>query len=322
MHQIIIRQANNHCQTNVPVEELRQLLATPDTTVWVDLLDPDEHEIDLLRDIFNFHPLAIEDAFHDQQRPKIDTYPGYYVVVFYSADYNERTGRIETHELDLFVGKNFLVSVHDDKLHQVHETITRWQSSENPTRNRIAALLYILLDTIVDDYFPLIDRIAERIEDLEDQIFTNFDNDAIQSIFELKKDMLLLRRAIAPERDLLNTMLRREIPIFESGDEIFIQDLYDHTIRVTDSIDSYRDLLSSALDSFLSLQSNRLNQIVKVLTIASIVLMSSSLVAGIYGMNFVHMPELQWHYGYAWALGLMAAISLGLIGFFRWIKWI
>jgi magnesium transporter len=127
---------------------------------------------------------------------------------------------------------------------------------------------------------------------------------------------------VAPERDVLNVLIRREVPIFERNTILYLQDVYDHIVRITDSIDTYRDLLSSALDAFLSVQSNRLNQIVKILTIASIILMSTTLIAGIYGMNFEFMPELHWAIGYPWALGLMIVTTVGLIGFFRWRKWI
>jgi magnesium transporter len=127
---------------------------------------------------------------------------------------------------------------------------------------------------------------------------------------------------VAPERDVLNVLIRREVPIFERNTILYLQDVYDHIVRITDSIDTYRDLLSSALDAFLSVQSNRLNQIVKVLTIASIVLMSDALIAGIYGMNFEFMPELHSPYGYPFALGLMLVIGLGLVMFFRWRKWL
>ncbi len=127
---------------------------------------------------------------------------------------------------------------------------------------------------------------------------------------------------VAPERDVLNVLIRREVPVFERNTILYLQDVYDHIVRITDSIDTYRDLLSSALDAFLSVQSNRLNQIVKILTIASIVLMSDALVAGIYGMNFDYIPELHWVFGYPWALGLMVVISAGLMLFFRRRKWL
>ncbi len=186
----------------------------------------------------------------------------------------------------------------------------------------MGALIYALLDAIVDDYFPVMDDVADRVDDLEEHIFEKFDEGALTKIFNLKKELLQMRRVVAPERDVLNVMLRRDIRVFGNDDVTYLQDVYDHIVRVIDSLDTYRDLLSSALDSFLSMQSNRLNQVVKALTITSIILMSATLVAGVYGMNFEYMPELTWRYGYAWALGLMVAISGGLILWFRHIKWL
>jgi magnesium transporter len=141
-------------------------------------------------------------------------------------------------------------------------------------------------------------------------------------MFGLKRDLLSLRRVVAPERDVLNVLLRRELPIFRQADIAYLQDVYDHLVRVTDNIDTYRDLLSSALDSYLSLQSNNLNQVVKILTIASIILMADSLIAGIYGMNFAHMPELQWRIGHGFAILVMVVVTAGLIIYFKRKRWL
>lgn len=306
----------------VPSSTIDKVLAHPENIVWLDIRDANEHDIALLRDEFKFHPLSIEDAIKEAQRPKIDAYKGYYFISFYAIHYVAEEDHIETQPLYLFVGKNYIVSVHHGDFHQIQETITRWRAPDSPLGNTVGALLYTLLDAIVDDYFPVMDHVADRIDELEDSIFEHFDEEAIQTIFTLKRDLLNVRRAVAPERDVLNVLLRREIPVFRPEDILYLQDLYDHLIRVSESIDTYRDLLSSALDSFLSLQSNRLNQIVKVLTITSIVLMCDALIAGIYGMNFEFMPELHWRYGYFLALGLMLVISVGLVFAFRKLKWI
>jgi len=222
----------------------------------------------------------------------------------------------------LFIGSNYLVSVHYGAIITIDETIKRWQSNTAEFGNDGGALLYALLDAIVDDYFPVIDALAEHVEVIEEQIFARFSEDALQEVFGLKRDLLGVRRVVAPERDVLNVLIRREVPIFERNTILYLQDIYDHIVRITDSIDTYRDLLSSALDAFLSVQSNRLNQIVKILTITSIVLMSDALIAGIYGMNFDFIPELHWTFGYPFALGLMVVISTGLILFFRRQKWL
>jgi len=290
--------------------------------MWLDLVDPDEEDYRTLREQFNFHPLAIEDTTRRNHRPKVEGYPDYYFVVFYSIEADEHSGRLRLKPLYLFIGSNYLVTIHPYPIRQIQETLRRWRDPKSPLGQDLGALVWALLDALVDDYFPVIDQIAERIADLETRIFEEFDENALQDIFNLKKDLLAVRRVVAPERDVLNVMLRREIPVFDEHDVAYLQDVYDHIVRITDSIDTYRDLLSSALDTFLSVQSNRLNQVVKVLTVTSIVLMSVTLVAGIYGMNFKHMPELDWRYGYAWALGLMVLISVSLIVWFRRIKWL
>lgn len=289
--------------------------------LWLDLIAPDEHDYQKLQDQFNFHHLALEDTTRPQHRPKLESYHSYYFVIFYCIEAADN-GRLVTKSLNLFIGPNYLVTIHNEPIPQIKETLRRWTDKNSPLGQDLGALVYALLDALVDDYFPVIDTIADRVEDLEAKIFEEFDENALQDIFTLKKDLLTVRRVVSPERDILNVMLRREIPVFDVDDMAYLQDVYDHIVRITDSLDTYRDLLSSSLDTFLSVQSNRLNQVVKVLTVTSIVLMSVTLVAGIYGMNFTHMPELNWRYGYAWALGLMIFIAGGLILWFRRIKWL
>lgn len=321
MQELIVCLGPGRFRTAVDPIEISELKDTPGTTLWLDLTSPTPHDMALLREEFGFHPLALEDATREQQRPKVDSYGKYYFVVFYCIDIDE-SEKICTTPVYMFIGQNYLVTIHNEPIAQIQETVARWQAPNSPLEQDVGSLIYALLDAIVDDYFPVMDRIAERVDTLEDNIFEEFDQNALQSIFQLKKDLLQLRRVVAPQRDVMNVMLRRDIPVFDHNDVTYLQDVYDHVIRTTDAIDTYRDLLSSALDSFLSVQGNRLNQIVKALTIASIILMSAALVAGIYGMNFAYMPELQWRYGYAWALFLMFAIAGGLLLFFRRIKWL
>lgn len=327
---------------------ISDVLTSPDSVVWLDIEAPTNEDVKILRDEFGFHPLAIEDATRAHERPKVDAYehavlqhplapddetpsppadgeiPGrqaYYFVVFYEAEFDGSRDRVMVEAINLFVGMNYLVTVHQGPTHNVQSTLARWKAPDSPLGNTVGALVHAFLDAIVDDYFPLMDHVADRVEELEDSIFERFTEQAIQSIFGLKKDLLSMRRIVAPERDVLNVLLRRELPIFRPADVAYLQDVYDHIVRVTDNIDTYRDLLSSALDSYLSLQSNYLNQIVKVLTIASIILMAASLVTGFYGMNFAHMPELRWGIGSLWALFLIVLITAGLAIYFKRKGW-
>ncbi len=246
----------------------------------------------------------------------------YYFVVFYTAAHNPEADHIEARPVNLFIGPNYLVTVHVGQSRHVIDTLTRWRTPRGPLGHRIGALVHTLLDAMVDDYFPLMDGVADRVEDLEDTIFTHFDEGSIETMFRLKKDLVAMRRVVAPERDVLNVLLRRQLPIFSADDVAYLQDVYDHIVRVTDNIDTYRDLLSSALDSYLSLQSNKLNQIMKTLTVASIILMTAALITGFYGQNFKFFPELTWPLGSFWALILMAATTTGLVIYFRRKKWL
>ncbi len=320
--------------TFLPAAELAaisELRSHPATIIWLDLEAPTEHEAALLSDEFGFHPLAIEDAVRDHERPKVDAYEDYYLFVFYSSDYQHSSGeadgparrrsQVDLRQLNVFVGKNYLVTIHRRPITPVAEAMQRWQAPRGPIHHEVGSLLHDLLDAIVDDYFTTIDQLVDAVEDLEDRIFSRFREGAIEEIFSLKKDLLLLRRVVAPERDVLNVLLRQQLPIFAPGTLIYVQDVYDHLVKVTETVDLYRDLLSSALDSYLSLQSNQLNQLVKTLTLASIMLMSASLISGVYGMNFVHMPELAWPWGYPFALALMLTVGLGLALFFKSRRW-
>ncbi len=343
MHTLHVCQAGVFCQVT-DLAAISEHLKEPETTVWLDLEVPDEHEIALLTEEFDFHPLAIEDAVRDHERPKVDSYERYYFFVFYSAAYNggehtpgepgpdgamrttrsgqaKRDPQIDLRQLSIFVGRNFIVTIHRRPVSQVADTIARWHLPDSPIGHTSAGILHSLLDSIVDDYFTLMDQIVDWVEDLEDLIFSRFREGAIEEIFGLKKDLLLLRRVVTPERDVMNVLLRQETRVFKAEAIVYMQDVYDHLVRVTDSVDTYRDLLSSALDSYLSLQSNQLNQLVKTLTLSSIILMACSLVAGIYGMNFQYMPELAWPLGYPFALGLMLTIGIGLGLIFRSRKW-
>jgi magnesium transporter len=271
--------SKGHYETDLDAESIDHIEQRPGETLWLDLAAPSAGDLKRLQERFDFHPLAIEDVVRGHQRPKVDSYDRYYFVVFYCIGTNEQR-EIEHSALYMFIGPNYLVTIHRDSVEQIQETLRRWRDPRSPLGQDIGSLLYALLDAMVDDYFPVVDTIADRVEELEETIFGAFDQSALQKIFALKKELLSLRRIIAPERDVVNVMLRREIEVFDQDDVTYLQDVYDHVVRILDAVDIYRDLLSSALDSYLSVQSNNLNQIVKALTITSIVLMSVTTVAG------------------------------------------
>jgi magnesium transporter len=302
-------------------EKISDLCAAAPNVVWVDVSDPTGLDFDELAKEFGFHPLSIEDSRSPHQRPKIEEYEGYYFIVLYESLLRDDQ-ELELHELNIFLGKNYLVTVHSQPIRAIETAERLWRGWTDMAHRGPGLLTYLLIDSIVDDYMPVLDTLSDRIDALEDQIFGDFQPDTIQQIFRIKKQLIFLRRAVAPLRDVFNTLLRREQPLFSRETAIYFQDVFDHLIRVADSIDTMRDMLGSTMDAYLSVSSNRMNMVMKRLTGISAILMSVTLVAGIYGMNFKFMPELEWRYGYVGTLGAMLIIALALYLFFRRIDWL
>lgn len=302
------------------IDDVRSCLAKKDGVIWVDAGEPSFAELTELASIFGFHPLAVEDAHLRHQRPKIDQYENFLFLVFYAIALAD--DRVVTEEVEFFVGDGYVVTAHIRPLRAIVDVKTRWVNAASIGGVSAGMLLYSLLDSIVDAYFPLVDMLGERIEELEESIFNNESHTAQREIFHLKRNLATVRRLLGPERDVMNILVRRDVPLFDSTTAIYLADVYDHILRANDALDSYREVVTGALDAYLSLTSNRLNQVMKRMTAGSIILMSVTLVASIYGMNFVHMPELAWHLGYPLALGLMLGIAGTLAYFFKRIDYL
>lgn len=307
---------------NCLAADISELRLEPQIVVWADVNDPTSRDFEELAEEFGFHHLSIEDCRNEHQRPKIEEYAGYYFIVLYEAELSGPNDRLELRELNIFLGKNYLVTVHSRPIRAIETTRRLWGEWSDRSDQGSGLLAYLLIDAIVDDYLPLLDVISERMDDLEDSIFGEFQAGAIEEIFIIKKKLLYLRRAVTPLRDVFNTLLRREQPIFPRETHIYFQDVFDHLIRVADTIDTLRDMLGSTMDAYLSVSGNRMNQVMKRLTSIATILMSVTLIAGIYGMNFERMPELKWRFGYVFALLSMVAIGLALYAYLKKVKWI
>ena len=227
---------------------------------------------------------------------------------------------VEAEEIAFFVGERYVVTMHQLPLAVLGDVQQRWtrnSMSANGGAESSGILLYSILDAIVDAYFPIIDYFGDELERLEEEIFATDDLDAQRKIFSMKRNLLSMRKLLGPERDVMNVLVRRDTPIFEITIVVYMQDVYDHILRVSDALDTYRDIVTGALDAYLSMTSNRLNIVMKRMTASSIILMTVTIVASIYGMNFTHMPELDWRLGYPMALGIMAGAAGTLIYLFK-----
>lgn len=302
-----------------------QLRSKPATLVWLDLERPAAADFELLREEFGVHPLAIEDLQRQGQRAKLDTYDEQHVIVAYEVrgvpDTLEQR-REAFSEIHLFAGPGYLISVRFGDSPAIEQTKSRFEMRSDTIGASVGALLYAVLDTVVDGYFPIIDELNDRVDELEAQLFGDTtDSDGLRRLLGLKRTMLELRRVVAPLRDVTNALLRREVPIIDERAVPYLNDLYDHLVRVIDSLDLLRDLVSATLDANLAATNNSLNAVMKRLTAFTVVIMLPTLVAGIYGMNFRAMPEITWPYGYPMALALMAALVIAAVAYFRRHGW-
>ena len=306
--------------------EASELLKESDAVLWLDIEGPTEEDMAMLGREFGFHELALEDCLHPHQRPKIEQYGSYYFLVAYAvtADRIDLKG----HELAAFVGHDYLVTVRKEPPYDLAEVVKRSEGHSELCREGGAYLLYLLLDEIVDGYFDALDQLEDVSEEVEDAVFREQETPTSEEmgrqgqIFQLKKELLKFRRVVAPLREVLDVMQRRTIDVVTVPLEPYYRDVYDHILRAADFVDSLRDILSSALEAHLAVVSNRLNEVMKRLTSWGAIILVPTLIAGIYGMNFRHMPELNWLFGYPFALGLMALSAIMLFRVFNRRGWL
>jgi magnesium transporter len=297
-------------------------LKDDDSIVWADFEAPTEAEDEILASVFNFHPLAIEDCVTESHLPKLDDYGDYLFLVVHGARRGETAGTFNTIEVNFFVGKRFLVTFHREHLKSIDKTKKRSQLNVIPLSKGLDFLLYEIMDALVDNYFPILDYFDEAIEELEQESFDNPTRSTLDRIFALKRDVTALRRITGPQREIFNRLSRDPFPVISRRAAPYFRDVYDHLYRISDLSDSYKELSASLMEAYLMVVSNRLNEVIKVLTLLATVMLPLTVITGIYGMNFRFMPELEWKYGYFAVLGLMGGVVFGLLYFFKRRKWI
>jgi magnesium transporter len=299
-----------------------ELLTDPDVRLWVDARDPDEGELELLRKQFGLHPLSIEDAIHWNQRSKVEIFERYFAVVVHALDL-DADGELVDCEIHLFVGDRFFITVRGRPVFDLAPVRARVQRSPELMSAGGAFVLYALLDEVVDGYLSVVERLEDLSDDVEDRVFQDDDGEstAQQEIFGLKRRVVAFRRIVVPLREVVD--LVQEQPGFV-GPVLapYYRDVLDHVLRTIDFVDNIRDLLTTALEAQLAQVSNRLNVVMKKLTSWAAIVLVPTLIAGIYGMNFRHMPELSWQYGYPLSLGTMLVAALLLYRGFRKRGWL
>ena len=284
------------------------------------------HQIDIIEKIgkhFKIHPLVLEDIVHTGQRPKTEDYEDYIFIVLKMISFDDQKNHILSEQVSLILGRHYIISFQEqegDVFQYVRERIRK-------TRGRIRDsycdyLIYALIDAVVDHYFIILEKMGEKIEFLEEELLENPKPHTLENIHHLKREMILFRKQVWPLREVLNSLLKDETELIHEATKLFLRDVYDHTVQVMDTIESFRDVLSGLLDLYLSTISNRMNEVMKVLTIIATIFIPLTFIAGIYGMNFKFMPELEWKYSYPILWVILIIIFLFMFIRFKKKKWL
>jgi magnesium transporter len=305
------------------IEESFPFKNTP-TVTWINI--DGVHQVDIIENIgrhFELHPLILEDIMNTEQRPKIEDFGRYIYVVLKMLYYDEKENETKIEQVSLILGENFVISFQEmegDIFDPIRERI---RNGKGRIRRMGADYLgYALLDAIVDKYFIILERLGERIESMEEEVVSNPKPEILQEIHRLKREMIFLRKSVWPLREVINILERGESSVIQKSTLIYLRDVYDHTIQVIDTVETFRDMVSGMHDTYLSVVSNRMNEVMKVLTIIATIFIPLTFIAGIYGMNFKFMPELEWRWAYFAVWVVILVVAFFMVVFFRRKRWL
>jgi magnesium transporter len=324
--QAFYRSAGGAISEGADPDFVRNALADSQGLLWVDLFVASEADGEFLSEVFGFHPLTIEDSVTPRVDPaKVDDYKSYLFIVVQALRRYDHARELESNEVDFFLGQNYVVSCHVDEVPAIDDFWERCRRDDRLMSRGADWLLHSLLDSLVDEYLPIVDALDERIDEVEEHVLQRPATAVLQEVLLAKRNTLRLRRATTPQRDIMNRLSRGEFSsLISSEAAIYFRDIYDHLVRVEYLVEALRDLADGALQTYLAVVSNRLNEVMKVLTAGATVVLPLTLISGIYGMNFAEnqFPPFDSSWGFAVVVGSMIAIALVMLAYFRWRGWI
>jgi magnesium transporter len=321
----LYRRPDGALEQELSPSRIRAIVEGGEGELWVDIDSTDVHQHSLLEKVFGFHPLAIEDTLSPGSRVKLEEYDRYIFVVVSGVRFDRATPDpfdLETFNLYFFLGKNFLVTVHSIESASCDSTRERLMRNPDLLGRGAEMTMHSIIDQAVDAYFPIVESLNDLVDKLEEKLFESFDEKLIHEIFKAKRSAFSLRRHIGPLREVLNVLTNRPSVYIRAETQLYYRDVYDHTIRIMESVDTTRDLLAGVLETYLSQTSNRMNQVMKQLSIVATLALPLIVVGGIYGMNFSQMPLTHHPLGFYWALGTMVAISAVMVWWVRKNRWL
>lgn len=293
------------------------------TVTWLNVTGVhDEALIQEIGEIFKVHPLVLEDIANTTQRPKVEEYEDYFFVVIKTAFFDDKSHEMNLEQISLIVGKDYVISLQEKEDDILGELMERIRNNKGKLRKLGSDyLMYGIMDTVVDHYFLVLEKVGEQIEVMEEALIQKADQKVLAKIYTLKQELLFLRKSIWPMREIVNILQRMENNLLQPETAVYMRDLYDHTVQVMETVETFRDMTSGMLDLYLSTISNKMNEVMKILTIFSAIFIPLTFLSGVYGMNFDFMPELKWRFGYFLWWGLVTILALGMMLFFKRKKW-
>ena len=308
---------------DLAISELAKIIRSGAGELWVDMRVSSRQCIGMLDNVFSFHPLAVEDALNPSSRVKIDEYPSFLFAIVRGVRLKEDTDDpydTETFNMSFFLGANFLVTVHGGQSPAIATVTERIERHPELLARGSERVMHAIMDSAVDAYFPLLDKVDEFIDGLEERVFTVFDETAMHDIFQVKRLVLSLRRHLGPQREVFNVLSNRPTALIAPDSQVYFRDIYDHTLRINESLETFRELLSSTLDSYLTQVSNRLAHVTKGLSVVATISIPFVVISGMWGMNFAHIPIADEPHAFWWMLALQLGIALGLLLLLRFRK--
>lgn len=304
------------------IEPFDQLVENESQVFWVDIFDPSNEESYVLTGDFGFHPLAIEDVISENPGPKVDDYRRYLFVVFKIADYIRGHEGLIQREVDIFLLKNGVVTIHYEPVPPLDAVARRLEVEERVLSRGADFFFHAVLDHMVDYYNLTLERIEDDVDEVEDQVFENPDEDLLRRVFDLKRDLAQLKRLVTPSREILNRFSRDVFPLIGPQAQVYFRDVFDHMQRINELVDSFRDSLTSVAEVYFSRVQSSANETVKILTVIATFVLPLTFITGIFGMNFTNMPELDWKYGYVMFWVLCVGVVTGLLVYFKKKDWL
>lgn len=307
---------------DIPIAEFRQALALENSLLWVDIEDMEDEDIEVLMDVFGMHSLTVEDCIMVNARPKVEDFPSYLFLVTQGVRSNNSEMKIESYEVDFCIGKNYLITVHTEPVDAVTLNLERVDKGSPIITRGSDFLVCSILESLADGYYPIVDKFDQRVDEMEAELFENPTTKTFNQIYRLKNDTMFLRRTIGPQVDVFSILTRGDFPLIRPSNYVYFRNIYDHLVRINDIVGTSRDIVTGALEAYVSIVSNKLNEVIKILTLLATVVMPFVIIPGIYGMNLTFLPFSQHKHG-LWIILLFTAVMTGALVYYlkkkRWL---